>query len=267
MADVEKPIELTPDDLRALARASRFRASDPSRPHFGILLEAAGRAVATDGHRLLIQEIPALRDLPADLLVEPNGLEDSGFGMESASITPKLDELDIETPTDRWAWGIRQDAFPDYRRVVPDDLRLSVEIDPTLLRQALAELEPFLAQRHPTLDGFAYLPAVEIEISVAARRFTLTSTDVMGYDAPGKGLDSRPPPPVIRWRHQSSFAIDQVAGNVDSFHCIINAHYLADSSNAVSDSAPCALQLFAPHRPIIFTSGDGARTSLTMPMA
>jgi RNA polymerase sigma-70 factor (ECF subfamily) len=267
MTDAAKPIDLTPNDLHALVRANRFRANDPKVPFFGILLEAAGRAVATDGHRLLIQEIPALRELPEDLLVEPNGLEDSSFGTEPGSFTTKLDEIEIKTPTDHWAWGIRDDAFPDYRKVLPDSPRLSIEIDPALLRQALAEIEPFLGPRHPTLDGFAYLPTVEIEISTAARRFTLTSTDVMGYQAPGKGVDSRPPPPVSRWEHQASFAIDIVAGHADSFCCFINAHYLADASNAVSEDTPHTLQLFAPHTVIVLKSGDGTRTSLTMPMA
>jgi hypothetical protein len=37
--------------------------------------------------------------------------------------------------------------------------------------------------------------------------------------------------------------------------------------NAVSESAPCSLQVFAPHRPIVLKSGNGTRTALTMPMA
>ena len=60
--------------------------------------------------------------------------------------------------------------------------------------------------------------------------------------------------------------IDHMEGHVDVFRFSVNAHYLADSLNAVTDGAACTLALFAPHLSMMFASGDGTRTAVTMPM-
>ena len=247
----------------ATPRRTRFCTADKNFAHFGLLLAKTGHAVATDGHRLLIQCLPSLQALPEDLLVEPNGLDVPGFGTEPASLTVKLDEVEIETSADHWAWGLRRDVFPDYRKVLPEHPRLVVEIDPERLNRAFADVEPFLAPRHPPLEGFVYTPAVEIEIT--AHSFSLTTTDVMGYHA-CNGVESRPAPPDDRWRHEASFHIDTVTGHSDVFRFGVNAHYLADSLNAVTEGDVCTLALFAPHRSVVFANGDGTRTAVTMPM-
>ena len=64
--------ELAAEDLAALAWAARFASRDPQRPVLGgIYLDADGRLVACEGHRLLSWRLPALEGLAAPVLLQP----------------------------------------------------------------------------------------------------------------------------------------------------------------------------------------------------
>jgi len=117
--DPNTPVRLTAADVRSLALAAGFRATVDIRHELRcILLDRQGYVVATDGQRLLMRSMPALKSLDDDVLVEPNGAEAL---TGSAELTVHLDEVRLALATDELAWGISQRRFPEAAlvRLVP----------------------------------------------------------------------------------------------------------------------------------------------------
>lgn len=135
--DPNTPVRLTAVDVRSLALADSFRATVDIRHELRcILLDRQGYVVATDGRRLLMRRMPALKALDDDVLVEPNGA-DALTG--SAELTVHLDEVRLALATDELAWGISQRRFPDYRQILPDDsdVQMRVRVRASDLRSAI----------------------------------------------------------------------------------------------------------------------------------
>ena len=135
--DSNTPVRLTEVDVRSLALADTFRATVDVRHELRcILLDRQGYVVATDGQRLLMRSMPALRGLDDDVLVEPNGAEAL---TGSAELTFHLDEVRLALATDELAWGISQRRFPDYRQILPDDsdVQMRVRVRASDLRSAI----------------------------------------------------------------------------------------------------------------------------------
>ncbi|MCY4013112.1 MAG: sigma-70 family RNA polymerase sigma factor [Gammaproteobacteria bacterium] len=114
------PARLSPADVRSLGVAELFSPNrEDSRPGIhGVLLDRRGYAVATDGARLLVRRVAALRALDADVLVHPNGAEALTGG---GDLTVHLDEVRLALAAEELAWGISPWRFPDYRKVLPRD--------------------------------------------------------------------------------------------------------------------------------------------------
>ena len=131
------PQRLSPTDVKSLAVAELFRSTSEASPPGirGVLLDRRGYVVATDGARLLMRRVTALKALDADVLVEPNGAEAL---TGRAELTVHLDEVRLAMATEELAWGISPWRFPDYRQILPRnrDVLMRVRVRARDLRSA-----------------------------------------------------------------------------------------------------------------------------------
>ncbi len=114
----------------------------------GLLLdigEGVVRAVATDGHRLAIAEIPvASADSARQVIVPRKGIGELlrllGSGDGEVVIDVGSNAIQVTLPEVRLTSKLIDGKFPDYRRVVPSDQDSdkTVVVDRELLRQSLA---------------------------------------------------------------------------------------------------------------------------------
>ena len=153
--DPNTPVRLTAADVASLALANTFRATiDVRKELHGILLDRQGCAVATDGQRLLIRSIPALKALTEDVLVEPNGAEAlTGH----AELTVHLDEVRLALATEELAWGISQHRFPDYRMILPQDSNVQMRVRVRVGDLKSAIDRPATAEKRFDSDGAEYV--------------------------------------------------------------------------------------------------------------
>lgn len=107
--------------------------------------EGVLRAVATDGHRLAIAEMPAPGVETARQVIVPRKaiselLRLLGSGDEEVTIEVGSNAIRIALPEVRLTSKLIDGKFPDYRRVVPteESSDKQVVVDKALMRQALA---------------------------------------------------------------------------------------------------------------------------------
>lgn len=143
-------------DLRALIERSHFAMAQQDVRYYlnGLLLETDGqgiRAVATDGHRL------ALCDMPTE-----NAADDAGDAMQRQVIVPRkgvqellrllgeddtpvtialgANHIQVDLGNIRFTSKLIDGRFPDYQRAVPREGDRSLVVDRQLLRAALARV-------------------------------------------------------------------------------------------------------------------------------
>ena len=107
--------------------------------------EGVLRAVATDGHRLAIAEMPAPEaDTPRQVIVPRKAISELlrllGSGDEEVSIDIGSNAIRVGLPEVRLTSKLIDGKFPDYRRVVPteESSDKQVVVDRELVRQSLA---------------------------------------------------------------------------------------------------------------------------------
>ena len=224
MSQPTPSIALDAIDLDAIARAATFRAAnDEKRPALeGVLLDNAGFAVATDGHRLLVAEAPGLATLDEPLLVRTSPAPVTADG---ASATVHLDELRLAFADDEIAWPLLRADFPDYRTVLPDKPKIRATVSNSDLTDALDAIANHLEAAHPAIDGFRYLPAIYLDLDARSTSLTLGTSNTLGYFASSDDLPTRPPTP-LDWHFNVVVACRQFAGFSESFRMKVNAHYL-----------------------------------------
>jgi len=137
--------------LRRLFELTHFAMAHQDVRYYlnGLLLDISNgllRAVATDGHRLAIAEIPvASADTSARQVIVPRkGISELlrllGSSDEDVIIDVGTNAIQVTLPDVRVTSKLIDGKFPDYRRVVPteEDSGKTVVVDRELLRQALA---------------------------------------------------------------------------------------------------------------------------------
>ena len=136
--------------LRRLLELTHFAMAHQDVRYYlnGLLLdigEGLLRAVATDGHRLAIAEIPVQTgDAARQVIVPRKGISELlrllGNGDEEVIIEVGSNAIQIALPEVRLTSKLIDGKFPDYRRVVPkgEDSDKTVVVDRELVRQALA---------------------------------------------------------------------------------------------------------------------------------
>ncbi len=111
------PIPLTKTDIDSMREAARFRFTGEDRDHIaGILLDNKGYVVGTDGHHLVVRSVPAFKDLPSNLMIDPTSLEAIN---DRADLTLHMDEVRLTASSEQIALGIFDHSFPDYRAILP----------------------------------------------------------------------------------------------------------------------------------------------------
>ncbi len=136
-------------ELRRLLELTHFAMAHQDVRYYlnGLLLdigEGLLRAVATDGHRLAIAEIPVQTgDAARQVIVPRKGISELlrllGNGDEEVIIEVGSNAIQIALPEVRLTSKLIDGKFPDYRRVVPkgEDSDKTVVVDRELVRQAL----------------------------------------------------------------------------------------------------------------------------------
>ena len=142
--------------LRRLLELTSFAMAHQDVRYYlnGLLLdmgEGLLRAVATDGHRLAIAEIPVDRgdagdagDAARQVIVPRKGISELlrllGNGDQEVTIDVGSNGIQITLPEVRLTSKLIDGKFPDYRRVVPKagDSDKTVVVDRELVRQALS---------------------------------------------------------------------------------------------------------------------------------
>ena len=136
--------------LRRLLELTHFAMAHQDVRYYlnGLLLdigEGLLRAVATDGHRLAIAEIPVQTgDAACQVIVPRKGISELlrllGNGDEEVIIEVGSNAIQIALPEVRLTSKLIDGKFPDYRRVVPkgEDSDKTVVVDRERVRQALA---------------------------------------------------------------------------------------------------------------------------------
>jgi DNA polymerase III sliding clamp (beta) subunit (PCNA family) len=257
MTQAPKNIALDAGEVNSLTCAARFRGIESNTAIKGLLLDPDGYAIATDGHRLIMRAVPALKQLDSKLVVMPNFSE---AAKGEAELSVHLDEVQLGFATDRLAWGIETGKYPDYKKVLPGPARHSVKLAREELINAIAHMEPCLDAAHPELKGYDYLPTVSLSLNSDAARLTLTTTQSLGYVAKDSAA---PAPGSLRWQHRVSVP-GEFNGFAESFQITLNARFLLDAIESL-DTAEITLAFTSSHRSV--DAIGGAHRVLTMPMA
>ena len=145
----ELRITVKEGQLRRLLELTHFAMAHQDVRYYlnGLLLdigEGLLRAVATDGHRLAIAEIPAdTGDAARQVIVPRKGISELlrllGSGDEEVAIDVGSNGIQITLREVRLTSKLIDGKFPDYRRVVPkvEDSDKTVVVDRERVRQAL----------------------------------------------------------------------------------------------------------------------------------
>ena len=133
--------------FRQLLEKTQFSTAQQNGRYYlnGLLLETDGavlRAVATDGHRLVVSEIginsPAPRNeqviVPLKAVLELQRLLDDEGDMD---LTLGTNHVRVQWGNNRFTSKPIDGRFPEYERVVPKDTHNVITADRSLLRRAL----------------------------------------------------------------------------------------------------------------------------------
>lgn len=144
---VQQTLKLARQDLKRLLEKTQFSMAQQDVRYYlnGLLLETADgtlRAVATDGHRLALAEIPveASVERGGQVIVPRKGVLEllrlvDGEG--DVEITLGSNHVRVEANDIRFTSKLIDGRFPDYDRVVPKDPTNVIHADRTSLRAGL----------------------------------------------------------------------------------------------------------------------------------
>ncbi len=146
---VQSELRLAATMLRALLHRTHFAMAQQDVRYYlnGLMLETARSgivAVATDGHRLALCELPLAESVSQDgqVIVPRKGVQEllRLLGDIDAEIVVQLagNHFRVIAPGLRFTCRLIDGRFPDYRRVVPEESESPLVADRRSLREALA---------------------------------------------------------------------------------------------------------------------------------
>ena len=135
--------------LKRLVEKTQFAMAHQDVRYYlnGLLLEIEGnklRAVATDGHRLAVSEaeLDVTVDETVQVIVPRKGVGELARLLENVAEPVRCDvganQIGITSPSLRFSSKLIDGRFPDYRRVIPQDLDKEMIAEREPLRQALS---------------------------------------------------------------------------------------------------------------------------------
>jgi DNA polymerase III subunit beta len=141
-------ISLSESELLGLIERTSFAMAQQDVRYYlnGLMLEPnAGvlRAVATDGHRMAMCQIPADTGEAGEqqVIVPRKGIQELQRLLENADSTAQVEigsnHIRITTDELRFTSKLIDGRFPDYQRVIPKNVEKQLLVDRELLRQAL----------------------------------------------------------------------------------------------------------------------------------
>ncbi|MBS0296497.1 MAG: DNA polymerase III subunit beta [Proteobacteria bacterium] len=153
---------LMKDDLARLIDKTRFAISTEETRYYlnGLYLhtvvdngEAKLRAVATDGHRLALAECPAPEGsvggpgviIPRKTIDQVRRLLDDGSGPVDIQVSPA--KVRFEFGRASLTSKVIDGSFPDYMRVIPRDNDRILNVDNTLIAQAVDRVSTISAEK------------------------------------------------------------------------------------------------------------------------
>lgn len=173
---------LLKEDLKRLIDKTRFAVSTEETRYYlnGLFLHALSedgsnylRAVATDGHRLALTEIPAPDGsmgapgviVPRKTIDQARRLLDDGTG--SVTLTISAAKIRFEFQEAALTSKIIDGSFPDYVRVIPKNNDKSMLVDTALLAKAVDRVSTISAEKSRS-----------VKMSIEAGRLTLSVRNI-----------------------------------------------------------------------------------------
>lgn len=264
--------ELKERDAKAFRSAIDFVSRDPTRPILqAICLDADGWIVVTDGAGLFRWRARGLRALAAPVILGSwVGVELPG-GEDPISLILEEDVATLCTDGGEVTVDIMEGPYVKYEEAVGDPGPIAATMRGREFQASLAELEPFLAPKHPLagLGGWSYRPFVQVTLSSVEQSLTMSTTRDLGYDSPlqrEKGLPTEVAGPDWAFSTHTEANVSGLTEGV--FRVGIDAEYLRriiDALDLGQDDEVC--MHVSDERPQIhFTVSGGQRSAVAMPV-
>ena len=187
MSDIQmQTTELDRTDMDALQKVIGFVSDDEKRPILqGIHLDIGGRAIASNGHILIIRTLKSLSELAAPIVIGPW----SGIQLpEQATLKIAEETAEIQSNGTTLQVPLIEGPYVKYEQVIPqEDPSMRVSIPSDLLAHALDLLQDFMEARHPESDMWQYRPRVDLHLSPLTQTITFLTSRDTGYTREDKG--------------------------------------------------------------------------------
>lgn len=225
--------ELNKDDLETLRSVAALCGTDrPDMPVLaGVLLEAHGRIVATDGRALMVRKLNNLANLEENVIVgDCLKIPDAS----RATLVLGVDEAVLRVNDENKVFPVIHGQFPKYEQVLPQTWHNKIRIKSADFRRLIDEINPHLDPRHPALSGFKYSPVVVLCINPFSLELSVTTEKNMGYNClDPKSKTKSPSDQSLDWRYSSviRFTTENKESLKEIPAMLFNFNYL---SNAVT---------------------------------
>ena len=226
--------ELKRDDLKTLRTAAALCGTDPKRPILtGVLLEAHGRIVATNGRALVARKSDRLADLEENVIIgDCLKIPDA----PRATLVLGVDEAVLRIKDREEVFPVIHGQFPKREQILPKTWHNKIRIKSADFDRLADEIKPHLEPRHPALSGFKYNPVVELCINPFNLELSMTTGKNMGYSLLDQKSKSKSHfDQSLDWRYGS--AIKFTAKNKRSLMempaTLFNFNYLSNAVTAL----------------------------------
>jgi RNA polymerase sigma-70 factor (ECF subfamily) len=267
--------ELAAADLAALRAATLFTWKGPERRPVleGVCIEPDGRVIATDGRRLVVRRVEALKAGTRRLVLGPARAAEFWPAVEGGRLTPELSVCALEDAAGRRHELplITEREYPPVEQVFPAGWAAGWRMRAGELRQALRALEPFLEAKHPVEAGMNYTPLLRLRIGGGSAALVLETDKLLGYGEE----QARVAEALVAesgWRHAVELRALSEEGEIEGSGRVvgINARYLAEAPDALgladADELWLRLQAEADTALGFFAARDAGQVVLVMPV-
>lgn len=149
------------------------------------------RTVATDGHRLVMDQTPCDQagDMPGVIIPRKAVNEMRRIladTKDQVTLCVNAQGVQLMTPTGHLITKTVDGAFPDYHRVMPQDWKHDVEVDRGLLKEAIKRVSLITAEKARPIkmtitDGLLTLTVTNMDAGVASEEIEVT-TDIEHFE-------------------------------------------------------------------------------------
>lgn len=279
MSDIQiQTTELNRADMDAIEKVIGFVSDDEKRPILqGVCLDIGGRAIATNGHIMVIRTLKSLAELTAPIVIGPwagTQLPDQAT-LKIAETTAELQSngTTLQVP-------LIEGPYVKYEQVIPqEDPAMRISFSSALLAHALDLLQDQMEARHPASDRWQYRPQIALHLSPVTQTVTFLTSRDMGYSRPredGKiqsfieSGDKISPGGPVDWTFQVPLnAKIEASSSEETLRVGVNFAYLKKVLHALDfeDSDEMVLEFRGSEKAILFRTPLNAEwLALLMPL-